>query len=164
MVLNLKKTFYELRLMMTGAFILAVVFAFVMNYDGVTLGQYIDRSAGAAVYEFNARGYQNDEFVMNVTKFCAPFSNQTFVECVVMQVAPKYTFRNHTLPVVYSPTEFVTEGGVCRDIAVTYAAIFANAGWRTDFEFDIPQHVYNYMFKDGVSCRIDAFDYYCFGG
>lgn len=107
---------------------------------------------------------QNDPVVLNITEYCMPFPTlSTKVECTVKQVRKffNYTDGEHKNDItIRTPTETKEHGGVCRDYAILYDAIFRNMNIITDFIFT-DNHVFNNIWTKEGYCTVDQITYDC---
>jgi len=105
---------------------------------------------------------RKDEIVKNITEFCYPFNNPTEqAECVIYQTCPLYNYTPRHDANIKTPTELITDGGICRDYAVFVDSVMRNLGWDTDFIFS-KNHVYNAMVKNMTFCTINSCRYDCY--
>jgi len=107
----------------------------------------------------------NSEVVKNITKYCMVFNGENEVKCIVETMGMAFSY-NHTrankkmyFPLIKKTDDFNT-GYICRDIAVSYDAIFRNLGYNTDFIFT-HNHIYNHIWKDDIVCEINMEEFYC---
>lgn len=119
-----------------------IIFLLVLSvYDGnFNLKKYLSNTVTKAVYNTYAISGDDDNFTNDIVKFCGRFDYSVQPRCVINQVKDFYNYTDH-LGVILTPDIFVKKGGVCRDIAVTYAIIFRKLGWEADYEFPTPNHV-----------------------
>lgn len=149
-------------LMSTG--MLAFIF-FMYFYDtNVNPGELLGNMMTTSIYKSKAISHLNDNITIEVSQLCNTVPTYQQADCVVSQITPyyKYNYSNHT---IYSPDEFVQNGGVCRDIAIVYNTIFSRLGWYTYYEFNVPHHVYLIITKQednrSYRCLIDGEVYDC---
>jgi hypothetical protein len=107
----------------------------------------------------------HDSFVMNVSAFCKPFNEslETHVDCVVSQISNRYNYKDNGInrsSTILTPTETIVKGGICRDSAVLYNAIFKNLGYDTNYVFT-ENHVFNVIYTNDEYCTVDQYRYDC---
>ena len=116
---------------------------------------------------------ENDNFSITTADNCsgiADYENQ--VGCVVNDLGHYLKWDKHH-ELYRSPTELVQKGGVCRDVAVTYATIFDRLGWHHSFNFPMSDHVFLSISKNtlcdnpdlencGIYCNVDWTTYSCY--
>jgi hypothetical protein len=99
----------------------------------------------------------DDNVVLNISTDCSRVEVFNQPQCVEDKVAVFYRYvgnesGDHKLR---SPDEFVAKGGVCRDIAVTYAAIFLKMNWTVEYNFPVSEHVTT-LIKRPFDCPTNA--------
>lgn len=111
---------------------------------------------------------KHSELVDETARYCSGFMPSKYaIECVVTKVGKKYKYnasREGLDNIGTKKSDEIYSGYVCRDIAITYDAIFKKLGFHTDFviRFD---HVYNQVWYDSdtkyMECVINMDDWYC---
>lgn len=104
---------------------------------------------------------QNSNLVNETVNYCGIFPKSVDqIKCIVNRVGKAYNYSSHntTFPIVLLSDE-ITEGYICRDISVTYGAIFRKLGYFHEYIFTT-KHVYNRVWKD-VECYINMDEYFC---
>lgn len=110
-------------------------------------------------YKYYEKLFINDTFIDEVTDFCVPFKNEEQVDCVVSYVSPRLKVLEHDDD-FKSPSETITNGGVCRDYYLIYAGIFTKLGWKNDPIFT-DNHVYNNIWNKETYCSINMKTFNC---
>ena len=103
------------------------------------------------------------ELVNDTVQFCGLFDSESQVECVVARVGKKYNYNNTNRtkpPLFMEPDKFEEQGYICRDIAITYSAIFKRLGWWPDYVFT-KNHVYNNIYNRELDCMINMDKWHC---
>ena len=109
---------------------------------------------------------ENSELVQETVDFCGMFKDEHLVKCVVTRVGKKYDYNYSRLfepgaKVNIIKSDLIPEQGyICRDIAVTYDAIFYKLGGTSDYVFS-PNHVYNHITIGDLFCEINMEKYHC---
>lgn len=141
------------------AFFLGVMFTYIMIFQShpILYSSIFIRPAMQLYSDYEL----NDSFVNKTSNFCSAFSEDTElqVRCVLAQIEPYYNFTgNHDK--LYTVNETLEKGGVCRDYALLYHAIFTKMDYYCDYVF-LPDHVYVTIYNNEAYCNIDAQDYDC---
>ena len=103
------------------------------------------------VYKPIVSDFKDDEVVNSIAFLCSNFNNtDDKVYCVhdIATIRFEYSddLSDHT---IYTPSETMFVGGVCRDWSVLFSAIYETMGFDTEFVHE-PQHVYIEMKDDQI--------------
>jgi hypothetical protein len=95
--------------------------------------------------------YLDDPAVLDIVDMAknVPMDRQPFF--VVDRIEEIHNYSNH-FDGVRPPSEYLKKGGVCRDTAVFYNAIFNNLGWGTQYVFPIRGHVISIVSNSNYPC------------
>jgi hypothetical protein len=137
------------------------MYIFDTNINPIDLASNIFTTS---IYKSKAISHLDDNISIEVSQLCSMVPSSMQARCVVEQVIPYYKY-NYSDHILFGPDEFVQNGGVCRDIAITYHTIFSRLGWSTYYEFNVPHHVYLIIVKVDTNmtyrCLIDGEIYHC---
>jgi hypothetical protein len=82
-------------------------------------------------------------------------TEQHKIYCVYNIVTSFYRYKEHDDLKYYYPTDTLISGGVCRDVALTYCAIFRQLNITCKYHAN-NEHIFNIVDKqDGSYCIID---------
>ncbi len=112
-----------------GIFTGFIVLFFMIGSIGSNVDKNLVYKAISSELEKNSYYYRYDDYAINVTKLCSrSIDDYSKVDCVVNEICSIYNFKNHGIlnQLMKSPSEIKLNGGVCRDYAVLYKAIFDN--------------------------------------
>ena len=150
----------------TSSVLLAFCFGFFVFYLVLVTKHPLHLESLIAPHYYNAFSLEdlNDPVVLNITEYCNSFEKKVQVECVVKEVGIFYKYNESMVDggEIRQPIEVKHTGGVCRDYAVLYGAVFKNLGFKTDFMFT-ENHVFNIIYTEDMYCTIDMIDYNCYG-
>jgi len=149
----------------------ALIFLLVLSvYDtNFSIKKYVRNTFSISMYNIYARNGNEDNFSNEVVKFCAQFEYSAQPQCVVAQLVEKYNYTDH-LGIIRTPDDFIKNGGVCRDISVTYAIIFKKLNFDVQYIFPTQNHVFVRVYKywdcnnDSIcyiNCDIDGLNKKC---
>lgn len=79
--------------------------------------------------------------IKNITHNCEQQEIENQPNCIHKEIMKFYKYVPHN-NTINKPDKFYTEGGVCRDVSVLYAAAFKKLGWNFDFVYPVEGHVY----------------------
>jgi hypothetical protein len=107
----------------------------------------------------------DNNITINIASICSLATVPEQPGCIVSQLGVyNYVPNNDT---IRTPDEFVANGGVCRDLAVTYASIFERLDWKVYYDFTVPKHVFVRVVKEynggnnTIRCDLDGLTYKC---
>lgn len=118
---------------------------------------------------------ENSQLVNQTYHFCDVFKdNHDKIECVINQIGKRYNYNvtrmlsseldNITDPILLFSDDIPKQGYVCRDIAITYDAIFRKMGFITDYQWP-PNHVFNTVYSaeenNSVDCQVNMDRFFC---
>lgn len=130
--------------------------------SGVGLQEFTDGIIVDPMYKLASISYYKSNYTEEIAQFCSGFEGEAQVKCVVDNVDRNYEYVMRHDTRIKDPDAFVDEGGLCRDVAITYDIIFQKLGWSTDFDFDQPKHVYNWIWNSDMTCEVNGRLYECY--
>lgn len=153
------KDLHKVKYMVIGMFMILVAMSIVFVPLPNFLNNVVQLFLVQGSYKYMSISYSSDKLINDTVEFCYPFQNETQIDCVVNQIAPYYNYSKHDGFV--RPDDFKNSSTVCRDIALIFDSVFTKLNWRTEFRFDVPNHVYNGIMNQDMYCWVDAEDYKC---
>jgi hypothetical protein len=84
-----------------------------------------------------------DPIVDYFSSTCLTYSDaRDQVDCVVSNTEPFYKYDDsNRSELIKLPSEFISEGGICRDSVVFYGSIFKKMDWGVKLIYPVPSHV-----------------------
>jgi len=113
----------------------------------------------------------NSEVVNAVAKYCYPFDGKDQIECVVSKVGKRYDYVSRgdvSNDNLIKFSDDLDDGYLCRDIHLTYLAIFKRLGYFAGSVFttleednETTYHVYTHVYLNEIDCHINLDRYFC---
>lgn len=146
-----------------GGLFLIVVILLVFN---IIYREPISEEQLQKRYEGYMKKNLNDKTSLYFSNLCRETENR--VDCVMTETKDKTSYvKDSERNTPKKPTQYLLEGGDCKDSATFYATIFKNLGYDVKFRFPIPNHVAITIseqtgYDDWRYCDIESQTYTCY--
>ncbi len=120
----------------------------------------IDDTVRDLVYERIASSFENDTIVEYIYDLCNNNTDWDKIHCVNKQFTKFFIYKLREDKKIRSPIKTFLDGGVCRDSAVLYCAVFKKMNINCKF-LNVNVHIFNLVYTDELYCLIDQFDIGC---
>lgn len=145
--LNLRVKEYKKSLLLSSLIFLI----FLISITFLLFSQNIWKVAGEVskpYYNSVSNTYKDNPIVESLVTICNSFNlEEDKIKCVNNFFNYFYDYdydrvNQITNKLLLTPDELINYGGICRDSAVFYSAVFESMGFTNEFIFE-PEHVYN---------------------
>ena len=142
----------ESQLLTSIIFLCIIIFSFA--FIGYNIGVHLNNNKLQATFVGYVNDNLDDPAVAMVASNCSNLSMDESQIICVSDIMKNIGVHSHSSEIL-TPSDLVKNGGVCRDVAVMYAAVFEKLGWGYSFTFPLKEHIFTTVYID-INCSNDS--------